>query len=90
MNGEIYNMKKKTKIIALLALIVILILFLPIPAGTFKDGGTRMYTALTYKIVKWQVLVDAETTYDHTSVFWYPDNFKSYEELWAIEQEKNQ
>lgn len=83
-------MKEKTKIFfASLVLLVILLLFVPVSTGVYKDGGTRTYTALTYKIVKWQVLVDAETTYESTSVFWYPDNFKSYEELWDIEMAKN-
>ena len=82
-------MKKKTKlIISAILVCVLLILFFPIPTGTYKDGGTRMYTALTYKIVKWRVLVDAENTYEKDSVYWYPDNFKSYEELWALENEK--
>lgn len=81
-------MKKKTKIIiASLVLLVILVLFVPVPTGKYKDGGTRTYTALTYKVVRWQVLVDAENTYKNTSVFWYPDNFKSYEELWDKEKE---
>jgi uncharacterized membrane protein YvbJ len=82
-------MKKKTKIIIASLLILVLLLFVPIPTGRYKDGGTRMYTALTYKIVKWQVLDDKGDRYENTSVFMYPDNFKSYEELWAIEKEKN-
>ena len=82
-------MKKKTKlIISAILVCVLLVLFVPIPTGTYKDGGTRMYTSLTYKIVKWRVLVDAENTYEKDSVYWYPDNFKSYEELWALENEK--
>ena len=36
------------------ALAVLLsVLFIPIPKGTFDDGGTREYAALTYKIVVW-------------------------------------
>jgi hypothetical protein len=82
-------MKKKTKVvISAIVVCILLILFVPVPTGVYKDGGTRMYTALTYKIVKWRVLVDADTRYEKTSVFWLPDNFKSYEELWALENEK--
>ncbi|MCR4795111.1 MULTISPECIES: hypothetical protein [Ruminococcus] len=81
-------MKKKTKIIIVsLVLLIIAVLFVPVPTGAYKDGGTRTYTALTYKVVRWKVLVDAENTYEKTSVFWYPDNFKSYEELWDKEKE---
>lgn len=80
-------MKKKTRIIVFtLVICVLMVLFVPIPTGIYKDGGTRMYTALTYKIVKWQVLIDAENTYKNTSVFWFPDNFKSYSELWDMEK----
>lgn len=50
-------MKKKTWIVLI---ILLLILFIPIPSGTYKDGGTRVYTALTYKIVKWKRLIDAD------------------------------
>ena len=42
-------MKKKLIIIAF---IFILIMFVPIPMGTYDDG-TMTYNALTYKIVKW-------------------------------------
>ena len=82
-------MKKKTKVvISAIVVCILLALFVPVPTGMYKDGGTRTYTALTYKIVKWRVFVDAENTYENTSVFWYPDNFKSYEELWNIEKSK--
>ena len=82
-------MKKKTKVvISAIVICILLILFVPVPTGVYKDGGTSMYTALTYKVVKWRVLVDEDTRYENTSVFWLPDNFKSYEELWALENEK--
>lgn len=87
--------KKKIKIILFIGLL--LILFFPIPLGTYDDGGTRTYMALTYKIVKWNRLRGTshiapgaeEDRYSMTSVFWFPDNFKSYEELWKLEREKN-
>ena len=41
-------MKKKIWI-PIAAVILLLILFVPIPTGVCKDGGTREYTALTYK-----------------------------------------
>ena len=45
-------MKKKIWIpIVIVALLAILVI--PIPTGVYKDGGTREYTALTYKIVDW-------------------------------------
>lgn len=46
-------MKKKIWI-CIAGVVLLAILFVPIPSGTYKDGGTRAYSALTYKIVKWQ------------------------------------
>ena len=43
-------MKKKIWIPIVIALLLA-ILVVPIPTGVYKDGGTREYTALTYKIV---------------------------------------
>lgn len=86
-------MKKKVIAIAS-AVAILLVLFLPIPRGTCQDGGTRVYSALTYKIVVWNRLVSeagqdgrlaAVSRYHKTSVFLFPDNFKSIDELWKIE-----
>ena len=80
--------KRKKIIIVLITIIVLLVLFLPLPVGSFDDGGTRVYSALTYKII-------AETNHDvyfynKTSVFWIPDKFKSIDELWKIDFEKGE
>jgi len=92
-------MKNKRIFIPIMILAaLLLILFLPIPKASYDDGGTREYVALTYKIVRWKRLVsvhDAEgditqiDTYKATSVFWFPDNLKSIDELWNIECERN-
>ncbi len=90
---------KKKRIIIIAIILILLILFLPIPHGTYKDGGTRDYSALTYRIVVWNKLVSPINeddsakeiqVYNKTSVFWLPDNFKSIDELWKIETESNQ
>lgn len=81
------------KRLIILGLALLLFLFLPIPIGALNDGGTRIYAALTYKIVKWNrltsVYVDGNIeridTYSKTSVYFFPDNFKSVDELWDIE-----
>ena len=84
----------KRRVIAAAAAILILILFLPIPRGTYKDGGTKDYAALTYRIVVWNRLsakggengsAEEFQTYHKTSVFWFPDNFRSIDDLWLIE-----
>ena len=86
-------MKKRIIIPVVIVLAFVLILFLPIPRGTYDDGGTREYAALTYKIVVWNKIMAVEDengefstyTYKNTSVFWFPDNQKSIDELWQIE-----
>jgi len=91
-------MKKRVVIIVVAVLALLLTLFLPIPGGSYDDGGTREYTALTYKIIRWKRLVSVHDengeiasidTYEATSVFLFPDNFKSVDELWEIEREGN-
>ena len=46
-------MKKKVWLIILAAVVLAALLFTPIPKGPYIDGGTREYSALTYKIVDW-------------------------------------
>ena len=89
-------MKKRVVIAVSAILLLALILFLPIPTGKYDDGGTREYSALTYKIVVWNKhIVEVDETgkvvkeehYHKTSVFWYPDNQKSIDELWKLEKD---
>lgn len=87
-------MKKKILLISIIAVVLlVLILFTPIPQGSYDDGGTREYNALTYKIVAWNrisVIIDENgqavpDTYKKTSVYWFPENFKNIDELWEME-----
>ena len=77
-------LKKKIWIVAPIILIL-LILFIPIPGGQYSDGGTKDYKALTYRVVVWNRLFAEDLTYHKTSVFWFPTNFKSIDELWELE-----
>ena len=52
-------MKKKTRLWIAAGVLLLIILFAPIPGSPCKDGGTRAYSALTYKIVKWRVTTAA-------------------------------
>ncbi len=79
-------MKKKVCIIMLLVIALLGILFIPIPAGHCKDGGTRVYSALTYKIVKWHRLTD-DGVYEQTRVYFLPRNRQSIDELWELEKD---
>lgn len=77
-------MKKKIRI-CIAGVVLLAILFAPIPSGTYKDGGTRAYSALTYKIVKWHRDTGSDV-YKATRVYWLPNNFKSIDSLWAGEE----
>lgn len=81
---------KKIVIISIVMIAILAILFVPIPTGQMKDGGTKTYSALTYKIVKWHRLIEPTETddnpiYENVAIYWFPDNMKTYEELWEIE-----
>ena len=90
-------MKKKWMIAGLALIALALVLFLPIPQGVCEDGGTRVYAALTYKIVVWNKIMDevdenrepVHHFYRRTTVFWYPDNQKKIDALWELEKAKN-
>lgn len=77
-------MKKNTWRIALAVVLILTVLFIPIPKSVSRDGGTREYAALAYKAVDW----NRQTTdgvHETTSVYWFPNNFKSIDELWEYE-----
>ncbi len=77
-------MKKIFISLAVITAVAGLILFVPIPKGSYDDGGTREYEALTYKIVRWNRLT-SDGTYHKTSVYWGADRRLSLDELFARE-----
>lgn len=83
--------KRRTLVFAITLILIILLLLIPIPTGVARDGGTRTYTALTYKVVVWRHFVPTDITltdyelYENTRIFLFPDNFKSTDELWELE-----
>ncbi len=84
MEGKSKKKLSKKIWIPLVVLVVLAVLFVPVPSGVYKDGGTRAYTALTYKVVKWRRLVGIGR-YENTSVYFLPNNFKSMSVLWEME-----
>ena len=78
-------MKKKI-LIPIIIFLLLLILFVPIPSGVYKDGGTKAYTALTYKIVDWN-RITGDLIYDETRIYPFPANFKSIDQLWHLEED---
>ena len=74
-------MKKKVWLWIAAGALLLAVLFVPVPTGMADDGGTQVYSALTYKIVKWHRSTE-DGIYSATRVYWLPDNFKSIDELW--------
>ena len=92
-------MKKRIVIASIILTVFALVLFMPIPTGLYDDGGTCEYSALTYKIVKWNKMVTTvdengvtvgADTYKNVTVYWLPDNYKSIDELWKMERQGNE
>ena len=80
-------MKKKILLWILAVVLAFAVLFAPIPSGVYEDGGSREYTALTYKIVDWNRLT-TDGKYQATKLYWFPNNFKSIDDLWANEEQE--
>ena len=81
-------MKKKIWI-PIVIVVLLFILFLPLPSGKYDDGGSRSYTALTYKIVDWHKVTGVSSVYDDTCIYFFPNNFKSIDELWKMEMKNS-
>ena len=86
-------MKKKIIIISVVAVLLIA-MFVPYSVQYYDDGGTKEYSALALKVVKWKkILYDdfgdeefPETKYyEITSVYFFPYSTKDLSELWKIE-----
>lgn len=78
--------KEKGIVISVFILIFLILLITPLPSGALKDGGTRAYTSLTYKIVNWN-RISENGIYDKTKIYLFPENFKSLDSLWYKEEE---
>ncbi len=79
-------MKKKIWIPIVAAVVLLAVLFVPIPQESYDDGGTREWTALTHKIVDWN-RISNDGIYEKTRIYWGEDKNKSIDELWDMEWE---
>lgn len=77
-------MKKK---ILIICAILLLILVVPIPTARMKDGGSKEYIALTYKIIAWH-RDDGDKIFEKTCIYFFPDNRMSVDELFDREMQK--
>lgn len=76
-------MKKKIVII----LLITIVLIFPIKQ-IYKDGGTKTYTSLTYKIIFWNKLDDSlDSGYrTGTDFYLFPNNFKALDDYYEMEE----
>lgn len=72
-------MKKKKIIVFIIIAALLLVLFTPVPTGRY--GKTKEYTALTYKIIKWDEWT-SDGRYRDTDFYFFPQNFQSIYKLW--------
>ena len=79
-------MKKKIFFTVIVVISLLAILFFPIPIGTLNDGGTRVYSALTYKIVVWNRTTD-DGIYENTKVYFGEARFQDINGLWDEESQ---
>ncbi len=67
-------------------LLLLAVLLIPMPES-YKDGGTKSYTALTYKIVKWNRLGEfGEEDFVKNSFYLFPKNFYFLDKLYEMER----
>ena len=84
-------MKKKRVLVVcvvLAALILVGVLFVPYKVDILEDGGSTVHTAVMYTCVEWKG-IDISNPADgivtiKKSVFWFPTNRKSINELRKI------
>jgi hypothetical protein len=82
-------MKKKKWIAVLLIFGLLAVLFTPIPAEELRDGGTKVYRALTYTLVNWhRVCAEPDGIYEALRVYPFPDSMRTVSELWELEQSR--
>lgn len=56
-------------------LVVLAVLFTPF-VQVYKDGGTKTFTSLTYKIIAWKELPAVDGSHKTgTEIYFFPNNF---------------
>jgi len=71
------HMKKKVAS-AVIVLFALAILLFPVRMQ-FRDGGTTFYTAILYRVISWNALINEGEKKTGTEVHLIPNNFHSYE-----------
>lgn len=71
---------------SILVVIIIFLLCFPFLMATYPDGS-KDYTAMIYKVIIWNketVHNGQNGIYHHTSLYLFPRNLKTPDELWEI------
>lgn len=73
-----------------MSLILTAVLLVPMPPVVYRDGGTRDYRALLYRVVVWNRLTENSEyarngIYHKVSVYLFPQNRTGIDELWQLE-----
>lgn len=77
---------KKAIIIVVSIIVVILVLVIPV-SKTYPDGGTTIKSALSYKLINWNVRHGYNNTYTTgEDIYFFPNNFKSYDDYYVPEE----
>ena len=86
-------MKKKLFQIIFPSVLLLLILFFPLPAGAMNDGGSRDFRALTYRVIRWnRICADPDSAtgyslYQQWRFYPIPLCYESVDALWQREAE---
>ena len=75
---------KKALWIPIVLILWLCVLFMPIPHGSYNDGGTREYISLTYRLVDWN-RITPEGVYAKTKIYFGADRNKTIDELFDQE-----
>ncbi len=78
-----------TTVIVLFSVITLCVLFIPVPAGSYNDGGSKIYEAVLYDVVDWNRTQHFDGTPFHEDnqrmrIYFFPQNCYDYDKRWQL------
>lgn len=75
--------------IVLVSAVTLCVLFLPMPAGSLNDGGSKIYEAVLYDAVDWNRTQHFDGTPFHEDeqrmrIYFFPENCYDYDRKWDL------